>query len=130
MATLDAQDVRATVSELASSAADASASIASSFGDALSDNVFPKLAEAGTSLVDAASSAASSIADAGSSAASSLADAGSSFASAAADRAEDVDTEQLKKWWPIAAVVAVLVAIGVVHQRKRSKAAEEDPGKL
>jgi hypothetical protein len=115
MATLDAQDVRNTVSDLASTAADATSSLASAVGDALTTTVLPKVADAGTSLASAATSAAGT-----------LADAGSSLASAAADKAEDVDTEQLKRWWPVAAVVALLVGLGLVHRRKQRNAAEDD----
>jgi hypothetical protein len=43
-------------------------------------------------------------------------------ASSAADKVDDVDTKDLKNWWPVAAIIGGLVAVGVVGKRKRDKA--------
>jgi hypothetical protein len=113
MATLDVQDARDAVSDLAGSAADAVASVR----DTLTSNVLPAVVQASGTFADAASSAASSVAEKA-----------SDLASTASDKAQGVDKQQLKRWWPIAAVVALFVAVGFVHRRKKDDTAESSPG--
>lgn len=39
-----------------------------------------------------------------------------------ADAASNVDTHQLKRWWPLAAAIGLFVAIGFLHRRQLDKA--------
>jgi len=43
------------------------------------------------------------------------------LASAASDKLEGVDAKNLKSWWPVAAIMGALVALGVVRTRSRTK---------
>ena len=74
--------------------------------------------EALTELASVAAAKASELA-------STASDKASDYASTASDKVEEVDTKDFKSWWPVAAVIGALVAVGAVHKRKRSKAASD-----
>lgn len=57
--------------------------------------------------------------------ASTASDKANELATTASDKAEDVDTKDFKAWWPVAAVIGALVAVGVISKRRRGKAASD-----
>jgi hypothetical protein len=83
--------------------------------EALSDLAVVATAKAGE-LASTASDKASELA-------STASDKASDYATTASDKVEGVDAKDIKAWWPVAAVIGALVAIGVIHKRRRGKAA-------
>jgi hypothetical protein len=48
-------------------------------------------------------------------------DKASDYAATASDKVEDVDSKDFTSWWPVAAVIGALVAVGVVLKRRRGQ---------